>query len=148
LGFDLRYDRAEATAKALADRIAGMPGVQRVLYPGRADHPDMARAAALLQGRCCNMVTFEIAGGRPAADAFARAAGEAGLPLAPTLGDAGSTLSHPASSSHRGLTAQGRAALGITEGTFRLSVGLEEVEALSAALVRAAEAGAEEARAG
>ncbi|MFP4305239.1 MAG: trans-sulfuration enzyme family protein [Rhodosalinus sp.] len=148
LSFDLRYDRAETTAAALADRIAGMPGVQKVLYPGRADHPDAARAAALLRGRFCNMVSFEIAGGRAAADAFARAAGQAGLPLAPTLGDAGSTLSHPASSSHRGLTAEGRAALGISEGTFRLSVGLEDLEDLSAALARAAEAGAAEARAG
>jgi cystathionine beta-lyase/cystathionine gamma-synthase len=142
LSFELRYDRAEATAAALSDRIGGMPGVTRVLYPGRADHPDALRAAALLAGRFCNMVTFEIAGGRAAANAFARAAGDAGLPMAPTLGDAGSTLSHPASSSHRGLTSEGRAALGISEGTFRLSVGLEAPEALAGALLRGAEAAA------
>jgi cystathionine gamma-synthase len=142
LSFELRYDRAEATAAALSDRIGGMPGVTRVLYPGRADHPDALRAAALLAGRFCNMVTFEIAGGRAAANAFARAAGDAGLPMAPTLGDAGSTLSHPASSSHRGLTPEGRAALGISEGTFRLSVGLEAPEALAGALLRGAEAAA------
>ncbi|RBI85042.1 cystathionine gamma-synthase [Rhodosalinus halophilus] len=142
LTFELRYDRAEATAAALSDRIEGMPGVTRVLYPGRADHPDGLRAAALLAGRFCNMVTFEIAGGRAAANAFARAAGDAGLPMAPTLGDAGSTLSHPASSSHRGLTPEGRAALGISEGTFRLSVGLEAPEALAGALLRGAEAAA------
>lgn len=138
--FPLRYDRAEATAAEVAERLAAMPGVRRVVYPGRADHPDAARAQALLGARFCNMVTFEIAGGRAAANAFARAA--EGLAFAPTLGDVGSTLSHPASSSHRGLTEEGRAALGISEGTFRLSVGLEEPEALAEALARAAQAAA------
>ena len=52
------------------------------------------------------------------------------LPFAPTLGDVGTTLSHPASSSHRALTEEGRAALGISEGFFRVSVGLEDPELL------------------
>jgi cystathionine gamma-synthase len=45
----------------------------------------------------------------------------------------GTTLSHPASSSHRGLTPEGREALGMTEGFFRVSVGLEDPDALLAA---------------
>ena len=140
LTFELRYDRAEATATALAARLGELPGVGGLRYPLSADHPDRARAEALLGARGCNMVTFEVAGGRAGADAFARAAGEAGLPMAPTLGDAGSTLSHPASSSHRALDLEARAALGIGEGTFRLSVGLEPEEALFAALAAGAEA--------
>ena len=50
--------------------------------------------------------------------------------FAPTLGDVATTLSHPASSSHRGLTEEGRLALGITEGFFRVSVGVEPEAAL------------------
>lgn len=128
--FALRFERASATAAALADALAGMEGVRRVIYPGRADHPDHARAAALLGGRWGNMVSFEVAGGRAAANALTAAA--EGIAFAPTLGDVGTTLSHPASSSHRGLTPEARVALGITEGFFRVSVGLEPAEALIA----------------
>jgi len=128
LTFDLRFDRAQATAVALADHLAGLPGVKRVIYPLRHDHPDHDRAAVLLGGKGCNMVSFELEGGRAAANAFAR--GAEGLSFAPTLGDVGTTLSHPASSSHRGMTAQERAAQGLTEGFFRVSVGLEEPDAL------------------
>ena len=128
LSFDLRFDRAQATATALADHLGGLAGVSRVLYPGRSDHPDHAQANALLKGQFCNMVSFEIPGGRAEANAFARAA--EGLNFAPTLGDVGTTISHPASSSHRGLTAERRAELGKSEGFFRVSVGLEAPEVL------------------
>jgi len=130
LSFDLRFDRAQETAVKLADYLAGQPQVKRVLYPTRADHPDNARAQSLLQGRGCNMVSFELNGGREAANAFT--IGAAQLAFAPTLGDVSTTLSHPASSSHRALTADERAALGMSEGFFRVSVGLEEADALIA----------------
>ena len=130
LSFDLRFDRAQATAATLADHLAGLDGVNRVLYPGRPDHPDRALAQALLKGQYCNMVTFELDGGRSAANAFTRAA--RGLSFAPTLGDVGTTISHPLSSSHRALSADDQAALGMTEGVFRVSVGLEDPEALCA----------------
>ena len=132
--FDLRFERAQATAAALAEALAGMEGVRRVLYPTRADHPDRALAGTLLTGGC-NMVSFEIAGGRAQANALTEAA--RGVAFAPTLGDVGTTLSHPASSSHRGLSEEARAALGITEGFFRVSVGLEEPGALIAEFTRA-----------
>jgi cystathionine gamma-synthase len=140
--FDLRFAAAERSAAAIADHlsghIAGGGGIRRVLYPGRVDHPDHDRAQVLFGGRYGNMVTFEIAGaknsgsensgGRDEVNLFIEAA--AGIPFAPTLGDIGSTLSHPASSSHRGLGVDKRAALGIGEGMFRLSVGIEPVEML------------------
>ena len=128
--FELRADRAEANAARLADTLAGHPKVARVLYPGRADHPDHARARALLGGRFGNMVSFEISGDEAAADRMVQAMPD--LAFAPTLGDVGTTLSHPASSSHRGLTPEGRAALGISDGFFRVSVGIEEVELIIA----------------
>ncbi|MEX5728944.1 cystathionine gamma-synthase [Rhodovulum iodosum] len=130
--FELRYDRAEANAAALADHLAGLPGVRRVLYPGRADHPDHNRAGDLLQGRFGTMLSFEIAGGRAAANALVRAAGD--IAFAPTLGDVATTLSHPVSSSHRAVADEARTALGITEGLFRLSVGVEPLELLQAEL--------------
>ncbi len=128
--FPLRYDRAEENAVALADHLAGLPGVARVLYPLRPDHPDHNRARGLLGARGGNMVSFEISGGRAAANRLTRGAPQ--IAFAPTLGDVGTTLSHPASSSHRGLTPEGRAALGITEGFFRISVGVEDIELLRA----------------
>jgi O-succinylhomoserine sulfhydrylase len=138
--FDLRFERAQSNAKALADHLAALPGVKRVLYPTRADHPDNARAEALLNGQGCNMVSFEIAGGRAAANALARAA--EGIAFAPTLGDVGTTLSHAASSSHRALTPEAREALGMSEGFFRVSVGLEDSAALNQIFTQAMQAAA------
>lgn len=140
MSFDLRYDRAEANAAALADAVADMPGVTRVLYPARRDHPDHDRAASLMGERGGNMLSFEIEGGRAAANALVRAVPQ--IAFAPTLGDIGTTLSHPATSSHRALTSDARAALGISEGFFRVSVGVEDAGLLirdfRAALVAAA----------
>ncbi|MEM9754750.1 MAG: aminotransferase class I/II-fold pyridoxal phosphate-dependent enzyme [Pseudomonadota bacterium] len=128
--FELRYDRAEANAAQLAEYLAGHPAVARVVYPGRSDHPDRAQAARLLGNRSGYMVTFEIAGDEAAADRLVQAAHD--LAFAPTLGDIGTTLSHPASSSHRGLTPEARAALGISDGMFRVSVGIEDLDVLLA----------------
>lgn len=141
LSFDLRFDRAQDTAARLADHLAGLAGVTRVIYPGRTDHPDHARAATLLAGQFCNMVSFELDGDRAAANGFTRAA--EGLNFAPTLGDVGTTISHPASSSHRALSAENRAALGMSEGFFRVSVGLEDPAALCEIFERAVAAAVE-----
>lgn len=138
--FELRFERAQSNAAALADHLADLSGVKHVLYPTRADHPDHARAASLLNGQGCNMVSFEVVGGRAAANALARAA--EGIAFAPTLGDVGTTLSHAASSSHRALTPEARGALGMSEGFFRVSVGLEESAALNEVFSQAVEAAA------
>lgn len=126
--FDLRFDRVTGTARRLADALAETPGVRRVLYPTRPDHPDHNRAQGLLGGQGGNMVSFELDGGRETVNRFLRAA-EA-LSFAPTLGDVGTTLSHPASSSHRALTAEQRLTLGIPEGFIRISVGCEDPDSL------------------
>lgn len=126
--FDLRYRAAATNAAALADHLAGLTGVSRILYPTRPDHPDHNRARALLADHGGNMVSFEVAGGRAAANALTLAAKN--IAFAPTLGDIGTTLSHPASSSHRALTPEGRAAIGISEGFFRVSVGVEPIDML------------------
>lgn len=137
--FDLRFERACANAARVANALAEMPNIKRVLYPGRLDHPDQARAKQLLGENFGNMVSFEVNGGHDAAQSLTKASD---LAFAPTLGDVASTLSHPASSSHRGLTASERAALGMSDGFFRLSVGIEAPERLIDSLSRAVNAAA------
>ncbi|MEM9045845.1 MAG: aminotransferase class I/II-fold pyridoxal phosphate-dependent enzyme [Pseudomonadota bacterium] len=126
--FDLRFDRAQANAEALAAHIVDLPNVDSVLYPTRPDHPDHNRAVGLLTGGG-TMVSFRLKGGRDEVNRFVRAAEH--LPFAPTLGDVATTLSHPASSSHRILSEDARAAIGITEGFIRVSVGVEEIDLLT-----------------
>ena len=128
--FHLRYDRAEENAARLADHLASLPGVARVFYPTRPDHPDHNRAVAILGKRGGNMLSFVLKGGRAAANALTRAAPN--IVFAPTLGDIATTLSHPPSSSHRNVSVRDREAVGITEGFFRVSVGVEEIDLLLA----------------
>lgn len=128
LSFHLRHERAVENARKLADHLAGVPGVERVIYPTRTDHPDHALAMGQLAGQGGNMVSFEIGGGRPAATRLVEALPD--LAFAPTLGDVATILSHPPSSSHRAMPEAERLANGISEGFFRISVGVEPVEAL------------------
>lgn len=138
MSFNLRFDKAQENAALLADHLAGLSGVARVIYPMRADHPDHNRAVYLLGGQGGNMVSFELSGGRKAANAMVLAAPD--LAFAPTLGDINTTLSHPASSSHRALTPEGRRALGMSDGFFRVSVGCEEIGPLMDIFSRAIQA--------
>lgn len=133
--FDLRFERTTATAAKLACVLASTHGVARVLYPTQSDHPDHNRAIALLGDNGGHMVSFELVGGRAATNAFVKAATD--LNFAPTLGDVATTISHPATSSHRALSDEGRAALGISQGFLRISVGCEPADALCEAFTRA-----------
>jgi cystathionine gamma-synthase len=76
------------------------------------------------------MVTFELAGGRETANRFMQSLRS--IPFAPTLGDVSTMISHPAVTSHRGLSAEAREALGIREGTIRVSVGVEAFSLIEA----------------
>ena len=133
--FDLRYDRAEANAAGLAAVLSKTEGVKQVLYPTDADHPDRALASSLLGNRGSHMVSFVIDGGRTQAERLVRAVAQ-DIAFAPTLGDIATTLSHPASSSHRALSAEAQAAIGVSEGFFRVSVGCEPLERITDVLTR------------
>jgi len=102
--------------------------VKRVLYPGEEDHPDRDLARDLLRGNYSHMVSFELETDRAGVNRFLHAADN--IAFAPTLGDVGTTISHPASSSHRGLSEKQRLALGISEGFLRVSVGIEDIDLL------------------
>src|SRR5262249_11048436 len=80
----LRMKAATANAVWLADWLAEQPGVARVVYPGRADHPEYALAQRLYPGGAGNMLCFELAGGRPAVNAFMHKATR--VPFSPSLG--------------------------------------------------------------
>lgn len=128
----LRVDRAAASALAVAQFLASRHEVQVVHYPGLASHPDHDLARRQFNGRFGSMVSFTLKDGGPAAAAFM--AGARQIPFCPSLGDLSTTLSHPASTSHRGLSHEVRQAQGIGAGTIRLSVGIESPESIVAAV--------------
>ena len=137
LTFPLRFAKVQENAVLLADALASHPNIARVLYPSRTDHPDISVAKNLLRLNGCNMVSIELCDRtRAAANRFVKNTRE--IAFAPTLGDVGTTLSHPASSSHRALNISEREALGISEGFFRISVGIEDPDALIRAFTKAA----------
>lgn len=121
----LRMERVSATAQKLAEFLAAQPQVDRVYYPGLAGHATRSQAERLLTRGCGGMLSFDLHGGRPAVDAFFRELAES-IPFSPTLADARTTLSYPAGTSHKFMTAAERAECGITDGLVRLSVGLED----------------------
>jgi cystathionine gamma-synthase len=126
----LRMKAATANAAALADWLAEQPGVSRVVYPGRPDHPDHALAQRLLTAGCGNMLCFELEGGREAVNRFLRAA--PGVPFSPSLGNTTTTCSHPGATSHRYVSPAEKKRQGISDGLIRLSVGVEELERIQA----------------
>ena len=118
-----RVAAAEANAARVADALAGRDQVLRVLHPGRPDHPQAALARAQMTGGG-TLVTFELAGGKPAAFRFLDALRL--VAISNNLGDARSLATHPATTTHMKIGAQARARLGIGDGVIRLSVGLED----------------------
>jgi cystathionine beta-lyase/cystathionine gamma-synthase len=130
----LRIKAASANAAALADWLAAQPGVSRVIYPGRADHPDHVLAGRLLSGGYGNMLCFELEGGREAVNRFMRLA--KGVSFSPSLGNTTTTCSHPATTSHRYVSPAEKRRQGISDGLIRLSVGVEELEDIRAEMAK------------
>ncbi len=129
----LRIERACHNALAAAEFLqTQQPQVAEVYYPGLPAHPQHALAARQFGGLFGTIVSFRLAGGRAAADTFIDDAKQ--IPFCPSLGEVSTTLSHPETTSHRGLTAEQRTSLGITGGTIRLSVGTESAEFIRSAL--------------
>jgi len=130
----LRMQAASTNAAALADWLAVQPNVARVVYPGRADHPDHELSRRLLPRGFGNMLCFELAGGRDAVNRFMRLA--MGIPFSPSLGHFTTTCSHPALTSHRYVSPAERKRQGITDGLIRLSVGVEDLESIQKEMQR------------
>jgi O-succinylhomoserine sulfhydrylase len=133
---ELRVRQQTATAAVLADLIGDHAATKRVFYPGRADHPQAAAAARQMSG-FGTMIALDL-GSRDAAWAFLDALEIADI--SNNLGDAKSMATHPFTTTHRSMSDEQKAEVGVTEGTVRLSVGLEDVADLSRDLSRALDA--------
>jgi O-acetylhomoserine (thiol)-lyase len=130
----LRMDRHVANTRKVVEFLAAHPAVASVSYPELPSHPDYELAKTLLPKGCGAVFPFAIKGDRAAGRRFVEA-----LKLFSHLanvGDAKSLVIHPASTTHFRVPAEQLAASGITEGTMRLSVGLEDVDDLIEDLTR------------
>lgn len=130
----LRIDRHCANARRVADTLAAHPAIGRVLYPGRPDHPQHELAAKQMSD-FGGVVTFDLKAGKWAA--FEMLNRLQIVDISNNLGDAKSLATHPATTTHMRIGAEERTKLGITDGTIRLSVGLEDAEDIIADLVQA-----------
>ena len=119
----LRMDAHCERANRLAHWLAAQPQIEKVHYAGLESHPQHALAARQ-QRHFGGVVAFEVKGGREAAWRFINATKM--FSITANLGDAKSTITHPASTTHGRLSPEAKAATGITEGLIRLAVGLED----------------------
>lgn len=124
----VRLERQSANALALARFLEGRQEVSRVYYPGLPSHPQHGLAQRLFKNGAGAICSFDVKGGAPAVERFM--AGLRLIEFAPSFGDVATTWSYPARTSHRRLSDDDKAALGIGPGLVRLSVGLEAVQDL------------------
>lgn len=129
----LRMKAHSASALALARWLEGRPGVQRVYYPGLESHPQHGLARQQMSD-FGGIVAFELDGGQAAAWRLIDATRL--LSITANLGDAKSTITHPATTTHGRLTPEERADAGISDGLVRVAVGLEDVADIQADLAR------------
>lgn len=124
---DVRMERHCSNALALARTLTECEGVKKVNYPWLETHPqfDLAKRQMRAGGA---IVTIELAGGFEHASRLMQSLQL--VSLSSNLGDTRSIITHPHSTTHSKLSAQDKAALGITEGLLRISVGLEHIEDL------------------
>ena len=134
----LRVRAQTETAGAIADALATHSKISRLVYPGRADHPQADIVKKQMRGGS-TMIGFEVKGGKAAAFRTLNALKLA--KISNNLGDSKSIVTHPATTTHQRLTPEARAELGISEGFIRFSAGLEHkddlIEDLNAALEKA-----------
>ena len=124
----LRMEKHVANARRVVEFLAAHPAVESVSYPDLPDHPDHALAQKLLPRGCGAVFSFGIRGDRAAGRRFVEALNI--FSHLANVGDAKSLVIHPASTTHFRVPAEQLAASGITEGTIRLSVGLEDADDL------------------
>ncbi len=126
---DLRVRAQAANAQAIAEAFTSDPRLTRVIYPGLPSHPQHMVARAQMDG-FGTVLALDIKAGKEAAFRFLNALQI--VVISNNLGDARSIATHPATTTHQRLPDDQKAALGITPGLIRLSVGLEDVTDLIA----------------
>ena len=133
----VRVERQTQSAARIADALAELPGVTRVLYPGRPDHPQYELAKRQMKGGS-TLIAFEVEGGKQGAFRVANALQI--IRISNNLGDAKSLITHPPTTTHDRFTPEEKAEMGITDGLLRLSVGLEDADDLIEDLAQAVHA--------
>ena len=133
----LRVKQQTETARRVADFLAEQPEVAKVIYPGRADHPQADIIAKQMSGGS-TLVAFELKGGKDAAFALQNALQIARI--SNNLGDSKSLITHPATTTHKNLTDEAREELGISAGTVRFSAGIEDSDDIVEDFARALKA--------
>lgn len=125
----VRVRQQTESAGKIADFLAGQSKVSRVIYPGRADHPQADIVKKQMSGGS-TLICLDLKGGKQSAFAFQNALEI--VQISNNLGDAKSLITHPETTTHKNLTAEARAELGIAPGTLRISIGLEDIDDLIA----------------
>nr|WP_272212440.1 aminotransferase class V-fold PLP-dependent enzyme [Marinicella sp. W31]MDC2878355.1 aminotransferase class V-fold PLP-dependent enzyme [Marinicella sp. W31] len=125
--FPLRVRQQTESAARIADFLADQKQVARVIYPGRADHPQADIIKKQMKAGS-SLIAFELKGGKDAAFALQDALDI--VSISNNLGDAKSLITHPATTTHKNLSDEARAELGITGGTIRFSAGIEDSDDL------------------
>ncbi len=133
--FALRVERQCASAQQLAEALAAHPSVLAVPYPGLPDHPDHGVARRVLHGGFGAVLPFVVEGGRAGGERVMDRV--ALIERTTSIGGVSTGLSHPASTSHRQLSAEELEAVGVPAGLLRLAVGCEDVADLLADLLDA-----------
>jgi O-succinylhomoserine sulfhydrylase len=124
---DMRVRRMNENAQAIAEYLETRPEIKNVRYPGLKSHPDYALAQRQMGGGG-STIGIEFAGS--AKDAFKVMNALRVIDISNNLGDSKSLITHPASTTHRRLSPEVQAGMGITPSVVRLSVGLEHVDDL------------------
>ena len=122
-------------AAKIATFLDNHPKIEKAIYPGLKSHPQHNLALAQMNGQGSSLIAFEIKGGKKASFSTLNALGI--VDISNNLGDAKSLITHPATTTHQRLSDEEKAALGITDGLVRLSVGLEDADDLIEDLDRA-----------
>ncbi len=130
----IRVRQQTQSASRIADFLADQKQVAKVIYPGRADHPQAEIVARQMTGGS-TLVALELKGGKAAAFALQNALDI--VKISNNLGDTKSLITHPATTTHKNLTDEARAELGISAGTLRLSCGIEDTDDLREDFARA-----------
>jgi O-succinylhomoserine sulfhydrylase len=133
----VRVRRQTESATALATMLAGHRKITRLIFPGRADHPQAKVAQKQMRGGS-TLLAFEVTGGKQGAFRFQDALRL--VRISNNLGDAKSLITHPATTTHQRLAPAERADLGISDGLVRLSVGLEHPDDIIEDVLAALEA--------
>jgi O-acetylhomoserine (thiol)-lyase len=136
----LRMQRHVENTRRVVEFLAGQPGVESIAYPELPSHPDHALARRLLPRGCGAVFSFNLKGSRAAGAKFVEQL--AVFSHLANVGDAKSLVIHPASTTHFRVPDAELAAAGITQGTIRLSIGLEDPDDLIEDLSRALKAAA------